>query len=259
MGLMWALTKAGTRCRPPSSPRVLVLTPAHAAVPSLSPAGAAAAVPFQRLARPAPQPAWSVADECTVVFARRFCDSLVTTPLLPVQAAMNSGYPAIDAHGVPTQPVPPRPDFRGAWIGDVDAVDDPATAIVLYFTGAARAQARSRGRRTDNGRRGGTRRAGGAYVMGGLKASADLAAKLVKAANARGRKVAILIVDYALAPTNPYPAALNEAVAAYTYVVTERGLPPSRIAVGAENKRKQTRGWGWPGLPLTWSDSAVRG
>lgn len=73
--------------------------------------------------------------------------------------------------------------------------------------------------------------------MGGLKASADLAAKLVKAANARGRKVAILIVDYSLAPTSPYPAALNEAVAAYAYLVTERGLPPSRIAIGAGPRR----------------------
>lgn len=92
-------------------------------------------MPFQRLARPAPQPAWSVADECTVVFARRFCDHLVTTPLLPVQVAMGSGYPAIEAHGVPSQAVQSRPDFRGAWIGDIDAVDDPATAIVAYFTG----------------------------------------------------------------------------------------------------------------------------
>lgn len=47
-------------------------------------------------------------------------------------------------------------------------------------------------------------------------------------------------VDYRLAPENPYPAAVEDAVAALDWVVTEAPgeihIDPSRIAVGGSSR-----------------------
>ena len=55
---------------------------------------------------------------------------------------------------------------------------------------------------------------GGAYVAGSLKSHREIVFRLARAVRARA-----LAIDYRLAPEHPYPAALEDAVAAYTYLL----------------------------------------
>jgi acetyl esterase/lipase len=70
---------------------------------------------------------------------------------------------------------------------------------------------------------------GGAYAMGSAQAAAGLAAGLAREAG-----VPAVSVDYRLAPEHPYPAALDDALAAYRGLLDE-GLAPGRIALAGES------------------------
>ena len=74
---------------------------------------------------------------------------------------------------------------------------------------------------------------GGGWVLGGLDA-ADSACRVL--ANHAG--IAVLSVDYRLAPEHPFPAAIDDALAAFRHVVADAAdlrIDPSRIAVGGES------------------------
>jgi acetyl esterase/lipase len=64
---------------------------------------------------------------------------------------------------------------------------------------------------------------GGGLVVGSVRSHRGIVAKFVKEGG-----IGALVFDYALAPERPYPAALNDAVAAYEYLLAE-GIAPSRI------------------------------
>ena len=64
---------------------------------------------------------------------------------------------------------------------------------------------------------------GGGLVVGSVHSHRGIVAKFVKQSG-----VAALVFDYALAPEHPYPAGLNDAVAAYNYLLKE-GVQPDRI------------------------------
>lgn len=68
---------------------------------------------------------------------------------------------------------------------------------------------------------------GGAYVMCSINSHRHLMAKLAIAANAR-----ILAIDYRLAPEYPYPAALEDAMHAYNWLLTNGILPENLAIVG---------------------------
>ena len=70
---------------------------------------------------------------------------------------------------------------------------------------------------------------GGGLVMGSARASLELSARL--AAAARGR---VLTVDYRLAPEHPYPAALDDALAAYRWLL-DAGVPAAQIVLTGES------------------------
>ncbi len=70
---------------------------------------------------------------------------------------------------------------------------------------------------------------GGAYAMGGLDTHRGLARNLSRACRAR-----VLLVDYRLAPEHPHPAAVEDAVAAYEYVL-ESGVSPARVALSGDS------------------------
>jgi epsilon-lactone hydrolase len=71
---------------------------------------------------------------------------------------------------------------------------------------------------------------GGSYILGSAKTThEDIIARLAVAA-----RVAAVGVDYRLAPEHPYPAALEDALAAFDELVA-RGTPPGAIVVGGDS------------------------
>jgi epsilon-lactone hydrolase len=70
---------------------------------------------------------------------------------------------------------------------------------------------------------------GGVYVIGSAAASVPLVADL-----ARRTGTKVITVDYRLAPENPYPAAVQDARAAYEGLL-QQGLDPGRIALAGES------------------------
>lgn len=69
---------------------------------------------------------------------------------------------------------------------------------------------------------------GGVYVLGSARAAAGLGSALARHTGAR-----VVCVDYRLAPENPYPAALDDAVAAYRALLEQ--TQSSRIALSGES------------------------
>jgi monoterpene epsilon-lactone hydrolase len=70
---------------------------------------------------------------------------------------------------------------------------------------------------------------GGAYALGSAADSVGLAADVSRRVGARA-----VSVDYRLAPEHPFPAALDDAVAAYRALLDE-GLPSAKIAFVGES------------------------
>ena len=70
---------------------------------------------------------------------------------------------------------------------------------------------------------------GGVYVMGDAFLSADLASQVGRRTQAR-----VISVDYRLAPEHPYPAAVDDALAAYEALL-QSGVDPSDIAFAGES------------------------
>jgi len=70
---------------------------------------------------------------------------------------------------------------------------------------------------------------GGVYVMGDAFLAADLASQVGRRTDARA-----ISVDYRLAPEHPYPAAVDDALAAYEALLHD-GIAPSDIAFAGES------------------------
>lgn len=70
---------------------------------------------------------------------------------------------------------------------------------------------------------------GGGYVLGSCATHRDLAARVSRAAGAR-----VLLLDYRLAPEHPFPAAVNDATAAYRWLL-DQGIAPEKLAVAGDS------------------------
>lgn len=70
---------------------------------------------------------------------------------------------------------------------------------------------------------------GGGYCIGSAETHRDLVARLCIAAEARA-----LSVDYRLAPENPFPAAVQDGVAAYRWL-RDQGVPAKSIVVAGDS------------------------
>ena len=70
---------------------------------------------------------------------------------------------------------------------------------------------------------------GGGYVIGSCDTHRNLAYNLSAASKAR-----VLLLDYRLAPESPFPAAVEDAVAAYCWLLDE-GFAPGRLSVAGDS------------------------
>ena len=70
---------------------------------------------------------------------------------------------------------------------------------------------------------------GGVYVMSDAFLAAGLASQVARRTNAK-----VISVDYRLAPEHPYPAAVDDALAAYEALL-ETGIAPSDIVFAGES------------------------
>lgn len=66
---------------------------------------------------------------------------------------------------------------------------------------------------------------GGGYVVGSSTSHGGLAGRMADAA-----KAATLAIDYRLAPEHPFPAAIDDAVAAYRWLL-DQGYAPGKLAI----------------------------
>jgi epsilon-lactone hydrolase len=107
------------------------------------------------------------------------------------------------------QPLPPGVTVTAAALGGVPTAEITIDGteprhVVLYFHG-------------------------GVYVLGDAVQAAGLAAQV-----ARRTSATVISVDYRLAPEHPYPAAVDDALAAYQAVL-DGGTAPSDIAFAGES------------------------
>ena len=70
---------------------------------------------------------------------------------------------------------------------------------------------------------------GGGYVIGSLVSHRHLVSEAGRAA-----RIWALALDYRLAPEHPFPAAVEDAVAGYRYLLS-RGISPGRIAIAGDS------------------------
>ena len=70
---------------------------------------------------------------------------------------------------------------------------------------------------------------GGGYVLGSVQSHRALIERLARAMGGR-----ILAIDYRLAPEAPFPAAVDDAVAAYRWLL-EQGVAASRLAIAGDS------------------------
>lgn len=70
---------------------------------------------------------------------------------------------------------------------------------------------------------------GGGYGMGSIKSHKKVAARI-----ARSAKTQCIIIEYRLAPENMYPAALDDSIQAYQWLL-DQGFKPEKIAFGGDS------------------------
>jgi epsilon-lactone hydrolase len=71
---------------------------------------------------------------------------------------------------------------------------------------------------------------GGGYELGSLRSDGELAARLGRASRMR-----VLFPEYRLAPEHPFPAAIDNVLAAWHWLRTDQGLAAKSIAVAGDS------------------------
>jgi epsilon-lactone hydrolase len=70
---------------------------------------------------------------------------------------------------------------------------------------------------------------GGGYVLGSITSHRELASRISRASGSR-----VLVIDYRLAPENPFPAAVEDATAAYRWML-QQGVAPKNAAIAGDS------------------------
>ena len=71
---------------------------------------------------------------------------------------------------------------------------------------------------------------GGGYIAGSIKTHRDLAGRIARASKAR-----VLLIDYRLAPENPFPAALEDSFKAYKWIIFSDKISPKNIIIAGDS------------------------
>ncbi len=70
---------------------------------------------------------------------------------------------------------------------------------------------------------------GGGYAIGSINTHRELASRLSRAASARA-----LAINYRLAPENPFPAAVEDSMAAYRWLLAS-GVDPAQVVIAGDS------------------------
>jgi monoterpene epsilon-lactone hydrolase len=70
---------------------------------------------------------------------------------------------------------------------------------------------------------------GGGYVVGSINTHRAMISRIARASNARA-----LAIDYRLAPEHPFPAAVDDTIAAYRWLLAQ-GYKPGRIVIAGDS------------------------
>ena len=135
-------------------------------------------------------------------------DAILRHAAFPVDSDVNEQRRLL-REAVSAQPLPPELTVTVAELGGVPTAEITVDGIeprhvVLYFHG-------------------------GVYVMGEAALAADLASQVGRRTDAK-----VMSVDYRLAPEHPYPAAVDDALAAYEGLL-DNGTAPSDIVLAGES------------------------
>lgn len=71
---------------------------------------------------------------------------------------------------------------------------------------------------------------GGGFIAGSINTHRDLVSRISRVAKAR-----ILIIDYRLAPEHPFPAALDDAIAAYQWLISTEKINSKNIIIAGDS------------------------
>jgi len=71
---------------------------------------------------------------------------------------------------------------------------------------------------------------GGGYVEGSITSHQDLAQRISKISEIR-----VLILDYRLAPEHPFPAALEDSITAYEWLINSAGYNPKNLIIAGDS------------------------
>ncbi len=139
---------------------------------------------------------------------RENLDAILRQGALPVDGDVNEQRQAL-RELISAQPLPADVSVTSAALGGVPTAEITIDGIeprdvVLYFHG-------------------------GVYVIGDAFLAAGLASEVGRRTRAK-----VISVDYRLAPEHPYPAAVDDALAAYEALLQD-GTPPSDIAFAGES------------------------
>jgi epsilon-lactone hydrolase len=131
-------------------------------------------------------------------FAQGFTQAKSVQEMRAAMAAAFSAFPS--AGEVKCEPVDAN-GVKAEWITANNAASD---RVILYLHG-------------------------GGYVMGSVDTHRELVARISKAAQARA-----LALDYRLAPENPFPAAVDDSITAYRWLLAQ-GYKPGRIVIAGDS------------------------
>jgi len=139
---------------------------------------------------------------------RAIVDAILRQSAFPVDSDVNEQRRLL-REAVSAQPLPADVTVTAAALGGVPTAEITVDGIeprnvVLYFHG-------------------------GVYVIGDAFLAADLASQVGRRTQAK-----VISVDYRLAPEHPYPAAIDDALAAYEALL-DSGIDPSDVAFAGES------------------------